>query len=291
MTEGISLPREPYFAGPGIDRADALRNRPEAVAALLGQPDARSLGWDSGAPKIDSTGGLVWGAVSGDEQLFLGLDDGAPRFASLPAADDAVGPRARFAILGQLDAVDAPLFAAALSLASWHQRHAYCSLCGSPSNIIRGGWARRCGSCNGEHYPRVDPVVIMLATFDDRLLLGRQPQYPPERYSALAGYVEPGETIEAAVARELGEEAGIAVTDVRYITSQPWPFPSSLMIGCTATATGDALTIDRQELDDARWFTRNEVAGALAGEPNAAFLAPPHFAIARTLIDHWLGDA
>ncbi|HEV2043953.1 MAG TPA: NAD(+) diphosphatase, partial [Sphingomicrobium sp.] len=121
--------------------------------------------------------------------------------------------------------------------------------------------------------------------------LGRQPQYPPGRYSALAGFVEPGETIEAAVARELHEEAGIIVTDVRYLASQPWPFPNSLMIGCSAVAAGDALVIDTQELDDARWFTRGEVAAALAGDPAAPFLPPPRFAIARTLLDHWIGDA
>ena len=131
----------------------------------------------------------------------------------------------------------------------------------------------------------------MLATFEGRLLLGRQPQYPAGRYSALAGFVEPGETIEAAVARELHEEAGITVTDVSYIASQPWPFPSSLMIGCTASATGAALTIDHDELDDARWFTRAEVAAALGGKADAPFLAPPSFAIARTLLEHWIGDA
>ena len=285
------MPPEPFFAGPGIDRADALRNRPEAVAALLASPEARGLVWDSGVPALDPAGALVWGEVGGDEALFLGLDQGAPRFARLPQTDDAVDPRARFAILGQLAPTDAPLFAAALSLSSWHARHMFCSVCGSPSTIIRGGWARRCGPCGAEHYPRVDPVVIMLATFEDRLLLGRQPQYPPGRYSALAGYVEPGETIEAAVARELNEEAGIAVTDVRYIASQPWPFPSSLMIGCTATATSDALTIDHNELDDARWFSRDEVIAALEGDAAAPFLPPPHFAIARTLLDRWIGDA
>jgi NAD+ diphosphatase len=128
----------------------------------------------------------------------------------------------------------------------------------------------------------------MLAEHDGRLLLGRQPQYPPGRYSALAGFVEAGETIEAAVARELAEEAGIAVADVTYIASQPWPFPSSLMIGCTARALGDRLTIDTTELDDARWFTREEVAAAIAGAPDAAFLPPPPYAIARTLLEHWL---
>lgn len=282
------MPPEPFFAGPGIDRADALRDRPEAVAALLAQPDARALDWADGVPALDLAGALVWREVTGAEPLFLGLDDGAPRFAALPESAAGAGARA---LLGQLAPADAPLFAAALSLASWHLRHTFCSVCGSPSVMFRGGWAQRCGTCGAEHYPRVDPVVIMLATFEDRLLLGRQPTYPPGRYSALAGFVEPGETIEAAVARELHEEAGIRVSDVRYLASQPWPFPSSLMIGCTATATGDALVIDLQELDDARWFTRDEVTAALAGDPRAPFLPPPRFAIARTLLDHWIGDA
>lgn len=128
----------------------------------------------------------------------------------------------------------------------------------------------------------------MLADYDGRLLLGRQPRFPARHYSALAGFVEPGETIEAAVARELGEEAGITVTDVHYVASQPWPFPSSLMIGCTARATTDMLTIDKTELDDARWFTRAEVDAAMAGEPDAPFRAPPPFAIAHTLLKQWL---
>jgi NAD+ diphosphatase len=136
----------------------------------------------------------------------------------------------------------------------------------------------------------VDPVVIMLAEHDGRLLLGRQPQYPPGRYSALAGFLEVGETIEAAVARELFEEAGVTVSDIRYVASQPWPFPSSLMIGCTAKALDDRLTIDATELEDARWFTRAEVAAALAGDPDTVFIAPPHFAIARTLLEHWLSS-
>ena len=282
------MPPEPFFAGTGIDRADALRGKPEAVAALLESPEAAALVWNGGAPALDQAGKLTWQAARGDEMLFLGLDDGEPRFASLPPVGP--GPDTR-ALLGLLDATDAPLFAAALSLASWHQRHGFCSVCGSPSAIFRGGWGRKCGACGGEHYPRVDPVVIMLATFEDRLLLGRQPIYPPGRYSALAGFVEPGETLEAAVARELGEEAGIAVTDVRYVASQPWPFPSSLMIGCTAVALGDSLTIDHDELDDARWFTRDQVTAAVSGSRDSAFVAPPRFAIACTLLDHWLGDA
>ena len=131
----------------------------------------------------------------------------------------------------------------------------------------------------------------MLATHDGRVLLGRQPRYPPGRYSALAGFVEPGETIEAAVARELNEEAGIEVTDVRYVASQPWPFPSTLMIGASAVALGDSLIIDRTELDDARWFSRAEVAAALALDEGGPFQPPPRFAIARTLLDAWLDGA
>ena len=282
------MPSDPFFAGPGINRADALRGKPEAIAGLLASPLARALVWEGGAPALDQAGKLMWQAAGGDEPLFLGLDQGEPRFASLPPVGARPDTRA---VLALLDGQDAPLFAAALSLTSWHLRHGFCSVCGTPSMIFRGGWGRRCSACGGEHYPRVDPVVIMLATFEDRLLLGRQPLYPPGRYSALAGFVEPGETVEAAVARELGEEAGIAVTDVRYVASQPWPFPSSLMIGCTARATSDSLTIDRQELEDARWFTRDQVTAAVSASNDSDFIPPPRFAIARTLLDDWLGDA
>lgn len=281
------MPDDPFFSGAGLDRADALRARPEAIAALARRSDSRALAWANGAPALDREGRLRWEKVTGQLPLFLGLDGGAPRFSDVP---DGVplDSRAHFALLGQLDERDAPLFAAALSLANWHRRHCYCSACGAPTTANRGGWSRACAACGGEHYPRVDPVVIMLAEHDGRLLLGRQPQYPPGRYSALAGFVEAGETIEAAVARELGEEAGIAVASVTYIASQPWPFPSSLMIGAHAVALDDRLTIDTSELDDARWFTRDEVVAALAGEPDPAFLAPPRFAIARTLLDRWV---
>ena len=220
--------------------------------------------------------------------LFLGLDHGSPRFSALPDGESPVTAFAHFQLLSLLDATEAPTFAAALSLANWHRRHIYCSVCGQPTEPNRGGWSRACGSCGAEHYPRVDPVVIMLAEHDGRLLLGRQPQYPPGRYSALAGFVEPGESIEAAVARELLEEAGITVEDVHYLTSQPWPFPNSLMIGAWARATGDSLRIDANELDDARWFSRDEVVAALGNDPAASFQAPPRSAIARTLLELWV---
>ncbi len=277
----------PFFSGPGLDRADALRAHPDRIAALAARPDARQLMWDKGAPLLGDDGRLRWSAIEDDPPLFLGLDGDVPHFSALPPGEVPIDSRAHFGLLSLLDASDAPIFAAALSLANWHRRHAFCSVCGQPSAPTRGGWSRACRHCAAEHYPRADPVVIMLAEHDDRLLLGRQPLYPPGRYSALAGFVEPGETIEAAVARELFEEAGIAVRDVAYVASQPWPFPSTLMIGAIGRAESDVLTIDRDELDDARWFSRAEVEAVLDGGERTAFVAPPRFAIARTLIDLW----
>lgn len=282
------MPPEPFFSGAGLDRADHLRPDADAILQLVGHPAARQLLWDNGAPAIGEFGKLSWQAVTGEPTLFLGLDGVAPRFSHLPDGSAAVDARAHFQLLAQVDAIEAPTFAAALSLANWHRRHGHCSVCGQATEPNRGGWSRACGSCGAEHYPRVDPVVIMLAEHDGRLLLGRQPHYPPGRYSALAGFVEPGESMEAAVARELKEEAGIDVKDVRYIASQPWPFPSSLMIGAHATALDDSLTIDTNELDDARWFTRQEVIDAVAQHPDASFQAPPPWAIARTLLEAWL---
>lgn len=271
----------------GLDRADHLRADPQAIHALQLQSDARGLQWENGAPAIDEDGRLRWTPITGDLSLFLGMNDGAPRFSALPDGDVHSDARVHFALLSDMDVRDAPVFAAALSLANWHRRHGFCSSCGFPTEPNRGGWSRTCPACDAEHYPRCDPVVIMLAEHDSQLLLGRQPHYPPGRYSALAGFVEPGETIEAAVARELREEAGIAVNQVRYLASQPWPFPSSLMIGAHATSTGRDLTIDTTELDDARWFTRQQVLDALAGASDSAFLPPPRWAIARTLIEAW----
>ena len=282
------MPPDPFFTGDGLNRADHLRADPVAIMALLCDAEARELVWDNGAPAIDEHGKLLWRPVAGDPPLFLGFNDHSPRFSSLPDGNFPVDARAHFQLLSLLDANEAPIFAAALSLANWHRRHGHCSVCGTTTEPNRGGWSRVCGNCGAEHYPRVDPVVIMLAEHGSRLLLGRQPHYPPGRYSALAGFVEPGESIEAAVVREIQEEAGIEVTQVRYLCSQPWPFPSSLMVGAYAVALDDSLVIDTKELDDARWFTRGEVVAALAGDPSAPFQPPPRSAIARTLLEHWV---
>ena len=275
---------EPFFSGPGIDRADQVRVDPLRLAELTGA-GARQHIWRDGLPAVGTDGRLEWQSASATD-LFLGIQGGQPRFSAIEQPH--ANARAAFDTIGALAEDEAPLFAAALSLAWWHSRHLFCANCGASTKIERGGWSRRCPECSAQHFPRVDPVVIMLAEHEGRLLLGRQPQYPPGRYSALAGFLEPGESIEAAVARELHEEAGIKVADVIYVASQPWPFPSSLMIGCHARALGDELTIDRTELDDARWFTREEIAAALEGDPDAPFQPPPRFAIARTLLEHWL---
>jgi NAD+ diphosphatase len=284
----MPLPPDPFFAGSGLDRADHLRADAAAIAELYARSDACELMWENGAPAIDEQGGLRWEAVSGELPVLLGLDGGRPRFSDLPDGDAPIDARAHFQLLGLLAASDAPVFAAALSLANWHRRHGFCPVCGTATETNRGGWSRMCGACGSEHYPRVDPVVIMLAEHDGRLLLGRQPHYPPGRYSALAGFVEPGESIESAVQRELKEEAGIEVGQVRYLCSQPWPFPNSLMIGAHAAANDDSLQIDTNELDDARWFSREEVIAALAADPAAPFQPPPRAAIARTLLERWL---
>jgi len=280
------MPPEPFFSGPGLDRADNLRADPDKIAALTRRDDARELVWRDGIPAVADGGRLEWQPV-GDAALFLGFDGEAPRFSAL--AEPATQPFAVMPLLAQMHEADAPLFAAAMSLARWHSRHRFCANCGHATEIIRGGWSRSCPACSAEHFPRVDPVVIMLVEHDGKLLLGRHSHWPEGRYSALAGFVEVGESVEAAVIREVKEEAGIDVGSVRYVASQPWPFPSSLMIACKAEASTPELKIDTTELEDARWFTRDEIQRAVDGSKDAPFGAPPRTAIARTLLEHWLG--
>ena len=278
------------FTGAGLDRADHLRLDAARLAELMADGAARLLRLAELDPVLDEAGGLAWDALAGGEgdYLFLGLDQGAPLFAPL-VRTEAFGQRAWsvFRLLSLMSPRDAAIWGAARSLNEWHNRHRFCGICGTATEIFRAGWGRKCGGCGAEHFPRVDPVVIMLAEHDGRVLLGRQPQYPEGRYSALAGFVEPGESIEEAVARELMEEAGVAVRDVSYLTSQPWPFPGQLMIACIASADSEALRLDRNELEHAFWATREEVKAALAGDPSAPFLAPPPFAIANTLLTRW----
>jgi NAD+ diphosphatase len=191
-----------------------------------------------------------------------------------------------WALMATLDAGDLALYGGARSLIDWHARHRFCAECGGNTKVAKGGWQRGCESCTAQHFPRTDPVTIMLAEYEGRLMLGRGKGWPEGAFSALAGFVEPGETIEEAVQREVFEESGVRVRDVSYIASQPWPFPSQLMIGCHSYADDDALVIDETEMAEIIWFTREQVESSLAG--NGPFRAPPLHAIAYNLMKWWL---
>lgn len=282
----------PGFTGAAIDRADRLRLDEARLAELAASLGARLLRMAGLDPVIGEDGRLAWGSLAELEDeaelIFLGLEEERPLFAPLRAVQPGQRAWAVFHLIAQLSPGEAALWGAARSLNEWHARHRFCGACGAATAPFRAGWGRKCGGCGLDHFPRVDPVVIMLAEHGGRVLVGRQPQYPAGRYSALAGFVEPGESIEEAVARELHEEAGLRVSNVRYVASQPWPFPGSLMIACLAEAESDAVALDRDELDDAMWVGPDEVSAALAGEAGAPFLAPPPFAIANTLLRAWL---
>ncbi len=282
------------FAGSHRDRADHIRTAPAALEGLMNWR-ARLLKLDGLDPVISPDNALEWGTLADadpdSELVFLGLADGRGCFAEvqtkLQGSVAPANPRV-WAAMAALSPEELATYGGARSLVDWHARHRFCARCGSHTHLAKGGWQRSCEGCKAEHFPRVDPVTIMLVEHGGRLLLGRQPRFPPRRFSALAGFVEPGESIEEAVAREVLEEAGVKVGPVSYIASQPWPFPSSLMIGCYAQALDDQLTIDTTELDEADWFTREEVTAAMAGKEDARFIAPPPHAIAHHLLDWWL---
>ncbi len=286
------------FAGSPIDRADHVRSDPAALEGLMDWR-ARLLRLDGLDPVFSPEGTLEWATLADagaeSELVFLGLADGRGCFAEVPPALDGntgpANPRLWAAMAG-LEPGELATYGGARSLVDWHARHRFCARCGGATRLAKGGWQRTCAACSAEHFPRVDPVTIMLVEHEGSLLLGRQPRFPPRRFSALAGFVEPGESLEDAVAREVHEEAGVRVRGVTYVASQPWPFPSSLMIGCHSMAEGTELTIDKTELDEARWFTRAEVAEAMAaghaGDEGAAFIAPPPFAVAHHLLKWWL---
>ena len=289
----------PGFTGSMLDRADALRHDAEALAAKLDWR-ARLLRLDGLMPAATPEGALAWDSLANlpedAEVILLGLDSAgrAHVAALLPASGAGTTPAMRspalMGLLANLAPGEAATYAAARSLIDWHGRHRFCARCGGTTHLFRAGWGRQCDVCATEHFPRVDPVVIMIAEHDGRALLGRGKGWPEGRYSALAGFVEPAESVEEAVAREIHEEAGVRVGDVRYVASQPWPFPSSLMVACIGRAEDDAITLDTNELEDAMWVTRDTVRAVLAGEPGP-FLPPPPYAIAHTLLSVWAGQA
>ena len=285
----------PGFTGSPLDRVDHIRSDAEAYSELLGDWRARVLGLDGLDPVIASQGGLHWGSLADvaedAELILLGLSDGKPHFVPVTVGGEGNAFRspAVWRALSILPAEDAAIYGTARSLIEWHNKHRFCGQCGGPTTLFRAGWGRKCDTCAMEHYPRTDPVVIMLAQYQGKALLGRQSRFPAGNYSALAGFLEPGESIEEAVRREIKEEAGVDCGAVRYVVSQPWPFGGSqLMIACIAEAHGDTITLDTNELEDAMWVSKDEAKASLAGEEGRRFNAPPPFAIAHSLLRAWV---
>jgi len=295
------------YTGSVLDRAAELRHDPAAMAALEADPHARTfvIGGEivvlrKRAPHHDPAFTLAEAATLAPprERAFLGRHDGMPLFAvavepdaaeTLKTRADLVVADLRSITTGGLVAPEhLPPLAEDKALLGWHGRHPFCSKCGNPSRSVNAGWRRDCPACGTEHFPRTDPVVIMLAIDGARCLLGRQSRFAVGMWSCLAGFVEPGETIEDAVRRETLEEAGIVCGRVAYFASQPWPFPMSLMIGCHAQALTTEITVDHSELEDARWFDRDEVAAMMLRRHPDGLTATLPFAIAHHIIRAWL---
>lgn len=283
----------PGFTGSPLDRVDHIRSDPEAYSALLSDWRARILGLDGLDPQLSSEGGLLWQSFADIEAeaelILLGVNGGKPHFVPLVEAEG--GPfrsPALWRALSMLPAEDAAIYGTARSLIDWHNNHRYCGKCGGSTKLFRAGWGRSCTACGKEHFPRTDPVVIMIAEYEGKALLGRQAVWPSGNYSALAGFLEPGESVEEAVRREIKEESGVDCGAVRYVVSQPWPFGGSqLMIACVADAASDELTLATDEIEDAIWVTKKEARAALDDAPDKRFNAPPRFAIAHSLLRHW----
>lgn len=265
-TRLLLLQKGRLFVRPGNGTADPWFTSAEADRLSPATTDAVLLGWDAHGP-------VVAMPAEADPE-------------ALPGGIKAIDFRSLYQ-QGLLGAEGEGALAQAASLISWHDEHRFCSHCGTPSQVRGGGIKRVCPACGAQHFPRTDPVVIMLVVRDEACLLGRSPRFPPERFSTLAGFVEPGETIEAAVRRETLEESGIHVGRVAYHASQPWPFPHSLMIGCYGEALDEAIAFDADELADCRWFTKEETRAMLAGTHPDGLGVPPKGAIAHHLIRHW----
>jgi NAD+ diphosphatase len=305
----VSHPRdlrlEPRFAyaGSGIERAAFRREDAVALAALARHERA---GFYALAGEIvvlkkpgeeaDPLFALSEARALGDahETVFLGLLGEAPRFGLGldPAVVEALKARndlklvdlRTIAVQAVVAAEHLGPLAEAKALLGWHARHRFCPNCGTPTNLVQGGWRRDCPACKAEHFPRTDPVVIMLPIAGERCVLGRSPRFPKTMWSALAGFAEPGESIEEAVRREVQEEVGVGCARVTYFASQPWPFPSSLMIGCHAEALTQEIVIDKSEIEEARWFDREELKLMLSRKHPQGLTAPPLIAIAHHLI-------
>ena len=302
-----SAPAPFAFVDAALDRADALRDDIEALRAHW--PQARIVLVDrDGRTMVDGDGGLHAPTVAGLASLplataapedlfanaiFLGLRAGQAWFAADAGAfPDSVLHTDLRSAAALWPAFESTVFAQARAVLHWRARHRFCATCGGTLAFERAGWMGRCTQCGLEHYPRTDPAVIVAVSDGARLLLGRQASWPARRYSTLAGFVEPGESLEQTVAREVFEESGVRVRSCRYLASQPWPFPGSLMLGFLADAEPDVPCVDDDELEDARWFTLDEIDAALrreaSGQPgDEGLLLSPSISISRWLIDTW----
>ncbi len=286
-----------------LDRAAHLRADPELLTRLTADPTTLMVAIHSGqAPVVDGPDGpmlLLSTPTDRPEQLtsstctlFLGTDADGRGYLAVSLEDAPELPEgARWAGLRDvgslLDDTGAGILTASVALLAWHVNHTRCARCGAETDVIQSGWVRLCPVCGAEHYPRTDPAVIMsVVDLDDRILLGRQASWPELRFSTLAGFVEPGESLEDAVRREVGEESGIKVGKVSYRGSQPWPFPSSLMLGFRGEATSTAITVDEVELAEARWWSRAQLQDDVLAD---RLLLPPGVSIARRLIEDWFG--
>ncbi|CAM5771508.1 NAD(+) diphosphatase [Bosea minatitlanensis] len=296
------------FAINRLDRREDLRNKPDAVTALRHRSDTLIAAVAGETPILNRVDGeklSVWFSHGetemlgpAQEEIFLGMaEDGSPRFGrlldralaeTLKERPELVVTDLRSVALKRLVPEDevGPL-GEAKAVLDWHARHRFCAQCGGQTVAGTSGWRRECTACGALHFPRTDPVVIMLVTRGESCLLARQARFAPGMYSCIAGFVEPGETLEDAVRRESWEEAGLRVGTVRYVASQPWPFPSSIMVGCIAEALGDEITLDMTELEAGRWFPRDEVLQMLDGRHPDGLACPQHIAIANTLVRAW----
>jgi len=276
---------KPLVSAPGLDRL--LRLRPDHPAlsgaaqgpVLLGREDDGTL-----VMACDISG---WAPATGDTGAVGGLADTSEQRHPALSEDHSLVDMRR--VMTRLSPRDAELAATARALFGWHETHRFCARCGAESRMIMAGWQRSCDVCGGQHFPRTDPVAIMLITRANRTLLGRSPGWPEGMYSCLAGFVEPGETVEAAVRREVLEEAGIRVGRVSYLASQPWPFPASLMLGCRGEALDDDIRLDPVELEDALWVSREEAMRSMAGL-TPGLMPARKGSIAHFLICRWLAD-
>jgi len=295
------------FAGNPLDRASERRRDSEWIRSLFDDPraqilplcDLRPLTRGAEPTVLDWQPVLPWRDLveRGATLVFLGLGEGRPYFAVDASGADSALVRDREAIDARtlaplLPAGEAAILAEARSLVDWHARHRFCAQCGSPTRVTAAGWVRRCPECKASHYPRSDPVTIMLAIRGERALLGRNRRRPGSRFSCLAGFMEPGETLEECVRREVHEESGVRVGRVRYLACQPWPFPSSLMMGFLCEALTEEITVDPEELAEARWFEREEiramVARAATGPDDPTRVSVPGpMAIAHQICRRW----